>query len=615
MNPIENEKTIRDDLRNVAIIAHVDHGKTTLLDGLLKQTHTIDTRIAPQERVMDSDAQERERGITILAKNTGIAYRDCFINIVDTPGHADLGGQVERILNMVDGALLLVDAFDGPMPQTRFVLSRALDMGLSIIVLINKIDRSGTRPGAVLDAVYDLFIDLGADEAQLDFPVLYTSAKEGYALADPEDEPGDLTLLLDTILDHVPPPVGDSAAPFQFLVSAVQYDAYIGRLLIGRVSRGNLSLGQQVVHIAHDGKVVQEKVSHLHGFKGLDRAVRQSAAAGDIVAIGGIPDATVGETLAHPDYPEALPGITVSQPTVTMNFRVNDSPFAGQEGRYVTSRRLRARLQRELLGDVALEVSDTDSPDEFRISGRGLLHLSILIENMRREGYELAVSGPNVIFHEENGQRREPMEDLILDLPEESMGAVMEALGTRKADMADMTPLGSGRTRLQFTIPTRTLMGFRSEFLTLTRGEGVVTHAFSHYGPYKGAMKTRGRGVLISINQGEAVAYAIWQLQERGTFIIPPHTRVYEGMIVGFNNRDKDLVINVQRKKQLTNVRASGSDDAVRIVPHLALSLEQCLEVIEPDELVEVTPQSVRLRKRILTASARSVWEKRNKAS
>ena len=603
------------ELRNVAIIAHVDHGKTTLLDGLLTQTGAIETRKALEERMMDSGAQERERGITILAKNTGITYKERFINIVDTPGHADLGGQVERILNMVDGALLLVDAFDGPMPQTRFVLSRALAMGLTLIVLINKIDRPGARPQEVLNAVYDLFIDLGADEAQLNFPVLYTSAKQGYALADPDDAPGDLTPLLNTIIDHVPPPEGDPEEPFQFLVSAVEYDPYIGRLLIGRVTRGALALGQQVAHIDHQGEVRPGKVSHLHGFQGLERATRQRARAGDIVAIGGIPEATVGETLADPTRPEALPGIEVSQPTVTMTFRVNDSPFAGKEGKYVTSRQLWARLNRELLGDVALEVDATDSPDEFKVSGRGLLHLSILIENMRREGYELGVTGPAVILREENGRRMEPIEELILDLPEEVMGPVMENLGARKADLANMTPLGAGRMRLQYAIPTRTLMGFRSEYLTLTRGEGIVTHAFSHYGPHKGAMKNRRRGVLISMNEGEAVAYAIWQLQERGAFIIPPHTKIYQGMIIGFNNRESDLVVNAQRKKQLTNVRASGSDEAVRIIPHLDLSLEQCLEVIEDDEIVEVTPQSVRLRKRILPASEREAWEKRNRAS
>ncbi|MBI4082918.1 MAG: translational GTPase TypA [Candidatus Lambdaproteobacteria bacterium] len=603
----------RNDIRNVAIIAHVDHGKTTLLDGLLRQTHTVETRKAPEERIMDRNDQERERGITILAKNTGIAHGECFINIVDTPGHADLGGQVERILNMVDGALLLVDAFDGPMPQTRFVLSKALAMGLTLIVLINKIDRPGARPKEVLSAVYDLFIDLGADEKQLEFPVLYTSAKLGYALRKPEDAPVDLTLLLDTIVARVPPPEGSPDLPLQFMVSAVEYDPYLGRLLIGRVRRGRLALGQQVAHLARDGALHTGKVTQLFGFRGLERDPRTSAAAGDVVAVAGVPDATVGETLADPENPESLPGITVSQPTVTMTFRVNDSPFAGQEGRYVTSRHLRARLEREQLSDVALEVEEAEQPDEFRVSGRGVLHLSILIENMRREGYELAVSRPTVIDRVVDGQRQEPVEELILDLTEASMGAVMEALGPRKAELLHMTPLGNGRMRLQYSIPTRTLMGFRSEYLTLTRGEGIMTHAFLAYQLHKGVVRNRKRGVLISMGEGEAVAYAIWQLQERGTFIVPPHTRVYGGMIVGFHSRENDLVINVLRKKQLTNVRASGHDDAIRIVPHLALTLEQSLEIIEDDELVEVTPASIRLRKRILNTSEREALAKRNR--
>lgn len=607
-------ETPNRNLRNVAIIAHVDHGKTTLLDGVLNQTGTIETRKVSEDRMMDSSDQEKERGITILAKNTGIQHKDTFINIVDTPGHADLGGQVERILNMVDGAVLLVDAFDGPMPQTRFVLSKALALGLHIIVLVNKIDRDGARPEEVLTQVYDLFIDLDANDEQLEFPVLYTSAKMGYAVEKPGDTPVDLTPFLDMLVDKVPPPGGELDAPFQFLVSAVDYDPYVGRLLVGRVSRGSVKLGQQVAHIDKDGNVKNGKITRLNGFKGLEKVEREEAHVGDIVAIAGIPEATVGETLADATNPEALPGITVSQPTVTMTFRVNDSPFAGKDGKYVTSRHIRTRLEREMLADVALEVSDTDTPEEFRVSGRGLLHISILIENMRREGYELAVTGPQVIIHEENGQRLEPIEELILDMPEDAMGGVMEELGPRKADLSNMAPLSNGWMRLNYLIPTRTLMGFRSEYLTLTRGEGIMTHAFSEYQPFKGAQKARHRGAILSMNEGEAVAYAIWQLQERGSFIIPPGTAIYEGMIVGLNNRDSDMVVNVQRKKQLTNVRSSGADDAIRITPHLDMSLEQSLELIQDDELVEITPNFIRLRKRILNASQRDAWEKRNRA-
>ncbi|MBI3991626.1 MAG: translational GTPase TypA, partial [Candidatus Lambdaproteobacteria bacterium] len=537
----------REDLRNVAIIAHVDHGKTTLLDGLLKQTGTLEHRKAGGERIMDSNAQEQERGITILAKNTGVRYRNKFINIVDTPGHADLGGEVERILNMVDAALLLVDAFEGPMPQTRFVLSRALAMELSIIVLINKIDRPGARPAAVLNDVYDLFIDLGANEQQLDFPVLYTSAKQGYAVTAPEETPKDLAPLLDCILERVPPPTGDPERPFQFLVSAVGYDQYLGRLLIGRVRHGHLALGDEVVHLPLAGEPSRGRVTNLFGFWGLGREKRESARAGDIVAIAGLPDATVGDTLADPLSPVALPGIAVTQPTVTMNFRVNDSPLAGTEGRYVTSRHLRDRLLREKLSDVALKVEPGSGPDEFRVSGRGLLHLSILVESMRREGYEFAVSRPEVILRESEGQLQEPIEELILDLPEEHMGAVMEALGTRKGELLGMTPQGSDRQRLTYAIPTRTLMGFRSDYLTLTRGEGVMAHAFNAFAPFRGAVRMRNRGVILSMNRGEAVAYALWQLEDRGEFIIPPGTRVYEGMIVGLCNKDRDLVVNTLR--------------------------------------------------------------------
>ena len=601
-------------LRNVAIIAHVDHGKTTLLDGVLKQTHSIESRKDLGERIMDSNAQEQERGITILAKNTGVPHGEYFINIVDTPGHADMGGQVERVLSMVDGALLLVDAFDGPMPQTRFVLSKALGMGLKLIVLINKIDRPGARPQEVLNAVYDLFIELGADDTQLEFPVLYTSAKLGYAVRAPEETPLDLIPLLDTIVEAIPAPRGDVAGPLQFQVSTVEYDRYLGRLVIGRIVRGVVKVGMTVVHLPIEGEPQTGKITNLFTFKGLDREPVDSLGAGNIAMIAGIEGATVGDTLADPRQPDALPGIAVSQPTVSMMFRVNDSPFAGQEGKLVTSRHIRERLFRELLSDVALKVEETDTPEEYRVSGRGLLHLGILIETMRREGYEFAVSRPQVILKEAAGQKLEPVEELILDVPEASQGSVMESLGSRKAEMKDLAPIGGGRNRLRYVIPTRTLMGFRGEFLTMTRGEGIMTHAFLEYAPYKGIVKHRGRGVLLSMDEGEAVAYAIWQLQERGQFLIPPHTRCYAGMIVGLNSRDSDIIINVQRKKQLSNVRSSNKDDAIVIVPHIQLGLEQSLEFIEDDELVEVTPASIRLRKRILEESQRKLWEKKNKA-
>lgn len=604
----------RGDIRNLAIIAHVDHGKTTLLDGLLTQTGSIETRKVSGERLMDSNALEKERGITILAKTTSVLYKGNRINIVDTPGHADFGGEVERILNMVDSALLLVDAFDGPMPQTRFVLSKALEMGLNLIVVINKIDRPDARPQEVLNGVYDLFIELGADEHQLEFPVLYASAKEGYAMDNPEDKSDNLSPMLDCILTHVQPPEVDINGGFQFLITAISYDPYVGRLLIGRVTRGQVKVGEQVVHLPHGEGSFNGKISKIFSFRGLDKESVEKVLAGDIVALAGFSDATVGETLADPSKPERLPGIQVSQPTVTMNFKVNDSPLAGTEGKFVTSRHLRDRLYKEALVDVALRVEDTDSPDELEVSGRGHLHLSILIENMRREGHEFAVSRPKVILREIDGQSQEPIEELILDLPEDSMGGVMENLGTRKSDMISMDQQGSGRMRLVYSIPTRMLMGLRSEVLSLTRGEGVMTHAFLEYQPYKGSSRKRTRGVLISMDLGEAVAFALWQLQERGSFIIPPHTKVYEGMIIGLNNRESDLIVNIQKKKQLTNVRASGRDDNIQLTPHMKVSLEESLEMIEDDELVEVTPEAIRLRKRILNETERKTWEKKHKA-
>ncbi len=615
----ENKGNVRSDIRNIAIIAHVDHGKTTLLDRLLEQTGALGSFKEAEkqggDRVMDSNPLERERGITILSKNTSLDYKDLRINIVDTPGHADFGGEVERVLNMVDGVLLLVDAFDGPMPQTRFVLGKALSLGLIPVVVINKVDRPDARPWEVLDLVFDLFVALGASDAQQDFAYVFSSAKQGWCVAEPEALPaegeGDMSLLLDTIVARIPAPEAEPDQPFQMLVSNLFYDNYLGRLLVGRIRRGRVAPGDKVARMALDGSEVQGKVTTVFTFAGLSRESVGEAAAGDIVMLAGLPEGYIGETLADPEHPEALPVIRVDEPTVSMHFRINDGPLAGREGKYVTSRHIRDRLEKELLSNIALRLEDTDSMDEFRVSGRGELHLSILIETMRREGYEFAVSRPKVIFKEIDGVLCEPVEELSLECPEGSVGAVMEVLGTRKGEVQSMDQLKDGMVRIKAFIPTRGLTGLRSVFLTLTKGEGVMTHALYEFQPHKGETAIRSHGVLVAKEPGTAVPYAIWKLEDRGYFIIPSGVEVYEGMIVGANSKDADMVVNVCTTKKLTNVRAANKDEAVRLTPHRKLDLEQALHFIADDELVEVTPKSIRLRKRHLTENERIQARKR----
>ena len=609
----------REDLRNVAIIAHVDHGKTTLLDRLLEQTGALgsfkEAEKQSQDRVMDSNPLERERGITILSKNTSLKHKDLRINIVDTPGHADFGGEVERVLNMVDGVLLLVDAFDGPMPQTRFVLGKALALGLMPVVVINKVDRPGARPWEVLDLVFDLFVALGASDVQQDFAYVFASAKQGWCVTDPDQQPadgeGDMTVLLDTILARIPAPEADPDLPFQMLVTNLFYDNYLGRLLVGRIRRGRVATGDRVARMALDGRVTYGKVTTVFTFAGLSREPVDEAAAGDIVMLSGLPEGYIGETLADAENPEALPAIHVDEPTVSMHFRINDGPLAGREGKYVTSRHIRDRLERELLSNIALRFEDTDSMDEFRVSGRGELHLSILIETMRREGYEFAVSRPKVIFKEIDGKLCEPVEELALECPEGSVGPVMEVLGTRKGEVQSMDQLKDGMVRIRAFIPTRGLTGLRSVFLTLTKGEGVMTHALYEFQPYKGDTAIRTHGVLVAKEPGVSVPYAIWKLEDRGYFLIPSGVEVYEGMIVGANSKEGDMVVNVCATKKLSNMRASGKDEAVRLTPYRKLDLEQALHFIADDELVEVTPKSIRLRKRWLTENARIQARKR----
>jgi GTP-binding protein len=605
----------REDIRNAAIIAHVDHGKTTLLDRLLEQTGTLASFKAREERIMDSNPLERERGITILSKNTSLLHEGVRVNIVDTPGHADFGGEVERVLNMVDGVLLLVDALDGPMPQTRFVLGKALKLGLMPVVVINKIDRPGARPWDTLDLVFDLFVSLGADDAQLDFPYVFASAKEGFALSDPEESPEgkDMRVLLDTVLDRVPGPRAEPGEPFQMLVSNLAYDNYTGRLLVGRIRRGRVASGDTVARLSPRGEVKSGKVSVLYAFTGLEREEIGHAEAGDIVMVAGLPEGFIGDTLADPDDPVALPPIHVDEPTVSMNFRINDGPMAGQEGKYVTSRHLRDRLEKELLSNIALRVEDTESMDEFRVSGRGELHLSILIENMRRESYEFCVSPPRVIFKEEGGKLLEPVEDLSLELPESAVGPVMEVLGVRKAEVQNIDQMKDGGVRIKAHIPTRGLTGLRSVFLSLTKGEGVMTHALYEYQPHKGDTRHRTHGVMIAKEPGESVPYAIWKLEDRGYFIIGPGEKVYEGMIVGAHAKGEDIVVNVCTTKKLSNVRASGKDDAVKLTPPRRLDLEQALHFLADDELMEVTPKSIRLRKRLLTENERILDRKKKK--
>lgn len=590
-----------EQLRNIAIIAHVDHGKTTLVDKLLQQTSSLTKKTASTERVMDSNDLEKERGITILAKNTALKWNDYRINIVDTPGHADFGGEVERILSMVDSVLLLVDAVDGPMPQTRFVTQKAFDQGLNPIVVINKIDRPGARPHWVVDQVFDLFDRLGATDKQLDFPIVYTSALLGYAVLDPDQKSDDMNVLFETIVKHVPPPPVDPNGPFQMQISTLDYSSYVGMIGIGRIRRGQAKVNMPVTIIDSELKTRQGRILQVLEYLGLERSEVPIANAGDIVAITGIEALKISDTLCDPSCVEALPALTVDEPTVSMTFQVNTSPFAGREGKFVTSRKIRERLEKELLHNVALRVEDTADPDKFKVSGRGELHLSILIENMRREGYELAVSRPEVITKVVDGELQEPYETLAVDVESIHQGAIMEQLGSRKGELKNMVADDKGRVRLDYVIPSRSLIGFHTDFLTMTSGSGLMHHVFSHYGPaVKGVIPSRQNGVLISNQAGTALAYALWNLQERGRMLITPQTEVYEGMIVGLHNRDNDLVVNVTKGKQLTNIRAAGSDENILLTPPIILSLEQALEFIEDDELVEVTPQSIRVRKKFL---------------
>ncbi len=584
-------------IRNVAIIAHVDHGKTTLVDALLKQSGTFREGEDVPDCVMDSNDLERERGITILAKNTAVHYKNTLINIVDTPGHADFGGEVERVLGMVDGCILIVDANEGPMPQTRFVLKKALEKGLRPIVVVNKIDRPQADPFGAIDKVLDLFLELGADDDQCEFPYLFASGLGGFAKEQLEDESVDMQPLFEAILRHVPPPVGDPEKPLQLQVTTLDYSEYLGRIVIGRLHNGKIQMGQQAALVKEDGSIVKAKISKLLGFEGLKRIEMQEASAGNIVAVAGFADANIGETITDPNEPQALPLIKVDEPTLQMTFSVNDSPFAGQEGQYVTSRQVRDRLMRELETNVALRVEETDSPDKFLVSGRGELHLGILIETMRREGYEFQVSQPQVIYREVSGQPCEPFEQLVLDVPEEAVGGCIERLGQRKGEMQDMQMGGNGRTQLEFVIPARGLIGFRGEFMRLTRGDGIMNHSFLDYRPIIGEVETRRNGVLISFEEGTSTFYAMKNAEDRGVFFIKPGTKVYKGMIVGEHNRQQDLELNVCKTKQLTNHRASSGEELVQLQAPVEMSLERALEYIGPDELLEVTPESIRLRK------------------
>ena len=588
-------------IRNIAIIAHVDHGKTTLVDKLLRQSGTFAAHQHIEERVMDSNDLEKERGITILAKNCAVTYEGTHINIVDTPGHADFGGEVERVLSMVDSVLLLVDAVEGPMPQTRFVTRKALALGLKPIVVVNKVDRPGARPDWAINQTFDLFDKLGATEAQLDFPIVYASALEGWATLDLANKSDNLKPLFDAILKNVPVREDDPNEPLQLQICSLDYSSYVGRIGIGRVTRGRIKTGQMVAVLrGPDSTPINAKVNQVQVFKGLERVVVDQAEAGDIVLINGIEEVGIGITIADPEHPDALPLLKVDEPTLTMNFQVNTSPLAGREGKYVTSRQLRERLQREIMSNVALKVVETADADIFEVSGRGELHLTILLENMRREGYELAVSRPRVVLKEVNGEKQEPYEMLTVDAEETNQGAVMEALGARRGDLQDMQSDGKGRVRLDYRIPARGLIGFQSDFMTMTRGTGIMSHVFDDYGPLKPDMADRRNGVLISAENGEAVAYALWKLQERGRMFVSPGDPLYEGIIIGIHSRDNDLVVNPIKGKQLTNVRASGTDEAVRLVPPVQVTLESAIEFIADDELVEITPKSIRIRKRHL---------------
>jgi len=588
------------NLRNIAIIAHVDHGKTTMVDKLLQQAGTFSSHQQVTERVMDSGDIEKERGITILAKNTALNYEGTHINIVDTPGHADFGGEVERVLGMVDGVVLLVDAVEGPMPQTRFVTKKALALGLKPIVVINKVDRPGARPDWVINHTFDLFANLGATDEQLDFPVVYASALNGFATLDMKVESDNMRPLFETILKHVEPPHGDSNAPLQMQVSALDYSTYTGRLGIGRVRNGKIKPGQVVTVMNEDKQVAQGRINQVLGFRGLDRVPVEEAEAGDIVIISGLDDIGIGFTICDRENPVGLPHLGVDEPTLTMDFMVNSSPLAGTEGKFITSRQIRDRLTKELLVNVALRVEDTEDTDVFRVSGRGELHLTILLENMRREGFELAVGKPKVVYREINGEKCEPYEILTVDVEDENQGAVMEELGRRRGEMQNMESDGNGRTRLEYRIPARGLIGFQGEFLTLTRGTGLMAHIFDEYAPVKADMPGRRNGVLISAEHGEAVAYALWKLQDRGRMFAVPGDKLYEGMVIGIHSRDNDLIVNPIKGKQLTNIRSSGTDEAVRLVPAVAISLESAVEFIDDDELVEITPKNIRIRKRHL---------------
>ena len=601
-------KTAREDIRNVAIIAHVDHGKTTLVDQLLRQSGVFRENQAVQERVMDSNDIERERGITILSKNTAVYYKDTKINIIDTPGHADFGGEVERVLKMVDGVILLVDAFEGAMPQTKFVLKKALELDLHVIVCINKIDRPEARPDEVIDEVLELLMDLDASDEQLDCPFLYASAKAGHAVLDLSDTPESMEPLFETILKYIPSPTGDPDAPTQTLISTIDYNEYVGRIGVGKVENGKLSVNQEVMLVNHHDpdKMKKVKISKLYEFEGLNKVEVKEAGIGSIVAISGIADIHIGDTLCSPENPEPIPFQKISEPTISMNFIVNDSPFAGQEGKFITSRHLRERLMRELNTDVSLRVEDTESTDCFKVSGRGELHLSVLIENMRREGYEFAVSKAEVIYHEdERGRKLEPMEIAYVDVPEEFSGTIIQRLSERKGELQGMSPASDGTTRLEFNIPSRGLIGFRGEFMTSTKGSGILNTAFDGYAPYKGDLQYRKQGSLIAFETGESVAYGLFSAQDRGTLFIGPGEKVYSGMVIGQSGKAEDIELNVCKTKHLTNTRSSSADEALKLTPPKILSLEQALEFIDTDELLEITPDSLRIRKKILDSRLR----------
>ena len=595
---------IRENLRNVAIIAHVDHGKTTLVDALLKQSHIFRENEKVAERVMDSNDLERERGITILSKNTAVMHNDVKINIVDTPGHADFGGEVERVLNMVDGVLLLVDSFEGPMPQTKYVLRKALEQGLKPIVVINKIDRPDQRVHEVEDEVLELFMELEADDDQLDFPVVYASARDGIAKASMEDDSTDMTALFDVLIKEIPAPEGDIDGPLQFMVTTLDYDDFVGKIAVGRIVRGRMKTNQQVV-LMNGESTRKGKIGRVYTYNGLNRVETDEAGMGDIIAFVGIDDINIGETVADAENPEALPTISIDEPTLSMMFSVNNSPFAGREGDYVTSRHLRDRLFKEVETNVSMRVEETDSPDSFKVSGRGELHLAVLIETMRREGYELQVGKPRVIFKDINGQKCEPLEHLTIDVPQEFMGAVMENLGVRKAELINMLEL-AGYLRMEFVVPARGLIGFRAQFLTATKGNGIMNHVFHGYAPYKGDIPGRTRGALVAFEDGETTPYGLNSVQDRGTLFLGANVPVYTGQVIGENARENDMDVNPNKKKHVTNMRSSSSDEAVRLTPPRIFSLEQALEWINDDELVEVTPENIRMRKAILDRSARA---------